>query len=66
MLVDLLGICASGVVEYRYDIDPSICPSVDSVYAVAKCDVLRDETCKERVEGVANESRSSDVAVRAE
>lgn len=66
MLLDLLGICASGVVEYRYDIDPSICPSVERVYAVAKWGVLRDDTCRERVDGVANESRASEVAVRAE
>jgi hypothetical protein len=46
--------------------DPSICPRVESVYAVAKCGVLREETCKDRVEGVANERRASEVAVRAE
>ena len=29
--------------------DSSICPRVESVYAVAKCEVLRDDKCREEL-----------------
>lgn len=60
------GICPSPTVEYRYDKEPSICPSVDRVYAVAKFAVLKEETFIDRDDGVVNASRASDVAVREE
>lgn len=45
---------------------PSINPSVDKEYDVAKWGVLREETWSERVEGVGNERSASDVAVSEE
>ncbi len=57
---------ASGWLVYKYDIEPSICPRVESVYAVAKLGVLRDETFKDSVFGVSKESSASEVAVKEE
>lgn len=47
--------------EYRYEREPSITPSVEREYEVAKKGVEREETLRERVVGVVKDRRATQI-----